>query len=280
MHTIASLLSKHTQLNGSDSSRLDCELLLSEVLCKDRAYLYAWPERFLSDEQSKQFFVLFERRQQGEPIAYILGRQEFWSLPLQVNTSTLIPRPATETLVETALERFAARRESQLSVLDLGTGTGAIALALASECLRWQVTAVDKQADAIALAKQNASNLGVKNVVFFCSDWYEKLNGQVFNAILANPPYIDAKDPHLQQGDVRFEPKTALVADKQGMADLEHIITLAPQYLLPGGYLLLEHGFQQGEAVRALLSARGFQQVQTRADLSGLARVSCGCISR
>lgn len=209
-------------------------------------------------------------------MAYLIGQREFWSLPLQVNNSTLIPRPDTEVLVETALQLSlppAAR------VLDLGTGTGAIALALKSSQPQWQVTAVDRERAAVTLAQHNANSLKLA-VAVIQSDWFAALPEQQFDLIVSNPPYIDGDDPHLQQGDVRFEPTTALVAAQQGLADLFHIIDTAPLFLAPAGWLVLEHGWQQGAAVRSQLTRQGYQQVTTVCDYANLERVTIGQWSR
>lgn len=256
---------------GSDSPRLDAELLLMHVLEVNRTWLFTWPETTLTTEQSSQAEALLQKRLTGEPVAYLTGRREFWSLPLSVNPSTLIPRPDTETLVEWALE-LTLPEDSR--VLDLGTGTGAIALALASEKTNWQVEAVDLNPAAVELARANASSLDL-NVDVFESRWFSGVDGR-FHLIVSNPPYIDAGDCHLSEGDVRFEPLSALVADAQGMADIAEIISKAPTYLYKGGWLLLEHGYEQGQAVRELLASQGFEQVSTRNDLEGRPRITGG----
>lgn len=256
----------------TDSARLDAEVLLCHCLAKPRSYLRAWPERPLSADEYHQFSQYLARRAAGEPIAYILGEREFWSLPLTVSPATLIPRPETELLVETAL---ALALPDNIFALDLGTGTGAIALALAKERPTWSVTATDRMPAALQLARTNSQALGLP-IELIESDWFSALNGRQFDLILSNPPYIDAADPHLSEGDVRFEPASALVAKANGLGDLFTLIAQAPCFLSPGGWLLLEHGWQQAEAVVATLSERGFSQVRWQADLAGQPRMSLG----
>lgn len=256
----------------SDSPLLDAQLLLAHVLQQERTYLYTWGDRVLSTDQQQQVEQLLSDRLTGHPVAYLLGWREFWSLPLKVSPATLIPRADTETLVEWALE---LDLPDQSQVLDLGTGTGAIALALASERPAWQLEGVDAQPEAVALARDNAQQLSLA-VTFAQSNWFSALRERVFDLIVSNPPYISAEDTHLQQGDVRFEPGSALVAQQHGLADLTHIIQYAPEYLRNDGWLLLEHGYQQAEDVQELLKARGFKQVGTRKDLSGQPRISAG----
>lgn len=272
-HSIVALLAQ-AQLPDSDTPRLDAELLLAHVLGKSRSYLLTWPERQIAEPEVARFQALLARRRLGEPVAYLLGEQGFWTLALQVSAHTLIPRPDTERLVEVALE-LGPRRPAR--ILDLGTGTGAIALALASECGHWQVTGVDRMPDAVALAEVNRTRLGLANAQFLHSDWFAALEQQTFDLIVSNPPYIAADDPHLQQGDVRFEPASALVSGADGLDDIRHIVTTAPAYLQAEGWLLLEHGWQQAEAVRQLLSERGFGAVQSWQDLGGHQRVTGGC---
>ncbi|WAJ38613.1 peptide chain release factor N(5)-glutamine methyltransferase [Pseudomonas sp. GOM7] len=272
MSTIATLLAT-ADLPDSPTPRLDAELLLAAALGKPRSYLRTWPERELEADQLAQFQANLQRRRQGEPVAYILGQQGFWSLELEVAPHTLIPRPDTELLVETALALLPA---TPLAALDLGTGTGAIALALASERPAWQVTGVDRVADAVALAERNRQRLQLDNAAFVHSHWFSALAGQRYGLILSNPPYIRADDQHLEQGDVRFEPSSALVAGRDGLDDIRAIIQAAPAHLLSGGWLLLEHGFDQAEAVRELLAAAGFVEVHSRRDLGGHERISLG----
>ncbi|MFC3116022.1 peptide chain release factor N(5)-glutamine methyltransferase [Cellvibrio fontiphilus] len=261
----------------SDSARLDIELILCHLLQKNRTYLFTWPDKQLSAEQTEIFLQLFNRRKSGEPIAHIIGQREFWSLPLAVNNSTLIPRPDTELLVETLLELFAQDSPQQLrQCLDLGTGTGAIVLAIASEKPHWNLLGVDFSADAVALAQHNCEQLGFKHVTIAQSNWFAQIPQQKFDVIVSNPPYIDPQDPHLEQGDVRFEPRSALVAENSGLADIELILQQSWGYLHERAWLLLEHGFDQAQAVRNLFFKRGFVQVETRLDLGGNERITLG----
>ncbi len=272
MTIIASLL-RAAQLPDSPTERLDAELLLASALGKSRSYLHTWPERIVPSEAAQTFADYVARRRAGEPIAYILGQQGFWKLDLEVAPHTLIPRPETELLVEAALQRLPA---GPTRVLDLGTGTGAIALALASERPAWQVTAVDRVEQAVALAERNRQRLRLDNVHILASHWFEALVDQRFDVILSNPPYIASADPHLAAGDVRFEPSSALVAGHDGLDDLRTIVVQAPAHLSPGGWLLLEHGFDQAAAVRELLLRQGFGDVDSVPDLAGHPRISLG----
>jgi len=256
----------------SDSARLDTELLLAHCLEKNRTYLFAWPEKTLTARQIKEFQTCMDRRLSGEPVAYILGVREFWSLSLKVNDSTLIPRPDTETLVELSLAKLSSKNER---ILDLGTGTGAIALAIAKECPHASVIACDKSNGAVILAEQNRKDNGLANVKVMQSDWFDNVEGR-FSVIISNPPYIDEGDEHLSQGDVQFEPKSALIAGDNGLADLAHIISCSPHYLASNGWLLLEHGWKQGAEVRRLMEVEGFTHVQTIPDLNGQDRVTEG----
>ncbi len=258
--------------SGSDSARLDAEVLLGFALNKNRTWLYTHPDYSLNSAELAKVNALLKQRGQGEPVAHLIGERDFWSLSLLVDASTLIPRPDTETLVEWALELPLL---ANARVLDLGTGTGAIALALASEQPSWQVSGVDKSAAAVELAIKNSHKNKLTRVEFKPSDWFNQVEG-VFDLIVSNPPYIDSQDPHLSQGDVRFEPLSALVAEQKGLADIVHIIDQAPHYLRDQAWLLVEHGYQQAEQVCQLLAAKGFQQVQTRTDLGGQPRISGG----
>ncbi|WP_241967948.1 peptide chain release factor N(5)-glutamine methyltransferase [Pseudidiomarina marina] len=272
--TIAEALRWATQqLTKSESAKLDAEVLLAHIVERDRTYLITWPDRLLEAAQQEQFAELIKQREHGVPVAHLVGQREFWSLPLTVNNSTLIPRPDTEVLVEHALS-LALPVESK--VLDLGTGTGAIALALKSSRPTWQVTAVDKMSEAVALAQQNAANLNL-DLTVKQSDWFAAIEPQQkFDLIVSNPPYIDASDPHLEQGDVRFEPKSALVAANEGLSDIDTIITGATNHLELQGWLLIEHGWKQGEAVRDLMQRARFNAVTTIRDYANLERVTLG----
>jgi|SRR5450830_375697 len=275
MTIIASLL-RAADLPDSPTARLDAELLLAAALGKSRSYLHTWPEKIVSSEAALAFSDFLVRRRGGEPVAYILGQQGFWKLDLEVAPHTLIPRPDTELLVEAALELLPA---TPARVLDLGTGSGAIALALANERPAWNVTAVDRVPEAVALAERNRQRLGLNNATVLSSHWFSALDGQRFQLIISNPPYIASSDPHLAQGDVRFEPASALVAGADGLDDLRLIIAQAPKHLEADGWLMLEHGYDQAEAVRELLSAQGFSEVHSRTDLGGHQRISLGRLS-
>lgn len=277
--TIANCLQQFPQLaDVSDSPRLDIEILLTHILQKNRTYLFTWPEQELTAEQTQIFNEFFARRLIGEPVAHIIGLREFWSLPLMVNNSTLIPRPDTELLVEATLGLFAEDDVNQtLRLLDLGTGTGAIVLALAHEKKSWQCVGVDKELAAVELAEKNRVQLNLANVKIHQSDWFAALASEApFDIIVSNPPYINPNDKHLSEGDVRFEPLSALIADNNGLADLEYIIAHAPQYLTESGWLLVEHGYDQGSAVRELFSVNHFDQVNTFRDFGGNERVTVG----
>ncbi|QHD03178.1 protein-(glutamine-N5) methyltransferase, release factor-specific [Pseudomonas sp. S04] len=272
MTIIASLL-RAADLPDSPTARLDAELLLAAALGKSRSFLHTWPERIVPSDAALTFAHYLQRRRGGEPVAYILGQQGFWKLDLEVAPHTLIPRPDTELLVEAALELLPA---TPAKVLDLGTGSGAIALALASERPAWQVTAVDRVLEAVALAERNRQRLHLHNVTVLSSHWFDALKDHRYSLIISNPPYIAAADPHLIAGDVRFEPASALVAGTDGLDDLRVIIAQAPQHLDAGGWLMLEHGYDQAAAVRDLLLAQDFVEVHSRVDLGGHQRISLG----
>lgn len=262
-----------SELSESESPKRDAEILLEHVTGKSRTYLLAFGETLLTAEQEAQLAALLARRKTGEPVAHLVGEREFWSLPPYVSAATLIPRPDTECLVEQALARLPT---AACSILDLGTGTGAIALAVATERPDCTVTAVDVMPDAVTLAQRNVERLGLGNVTVLQSSWFTALENRLFALIVSNPPYIDEHDPHLAQGDVRFEPLTALVAANEGLADLDHIVTTSRQHLLPGGWLLVEHGWTQGNAVRALFTNAGYREVATCRDYGGNERLTVG----
>lgn len=272
MIRIADVLAQ-VDLPDSATADLDAQLLLAKVLGKSPTYLRTWPERELDAGQLARYEKLIARRRQGEPVAYLLGQQGFWSLDLQVSPATLIPRADTERLVELALELGPA---GDAQVLDLGTGTGAIALALASERPDWQVLGCDTVVQAVELAEHNRQVHKLANARFMQSDWFAALTPEAFDLIVSNPPYIAAADPHLTQGDVRFEPASALVSGVDGLDAIRHIVELAPGHLQASGWLLIEHGWDQSTAVRLLLQQRGFASVQSWQDLAGHERVSGG----
>ncbi len=260
-------------LSQSSSSRIDATLLLEHVLDKPSSYLYTWPDKLLTTEQLETFNALVQRREKGEPVAYILGYRDFWSLRLFVEPSTLIPRPDTELLVELGLSLLDPKANA---LLDLGTGTGAIALAMASECPFLTVTGVDFRPDAVLLAKRNQEVNQIKNADFLVSNWFDALIDTRYAMILSNPPYIDPLDPHLEQGDLRFEPKTALIAAENGLADIRHICNSSINYLEKDGYLLIEHGYDQANQVREIFKAAGFSSIETKKDYAGHDRVTLG----
>ncbi len=259
---------------SSESARADAEILLAHCLQKSRTYLFTWPEKELEPAVEAQFKQLLALRCNGVPVAYLTGYREFWTLNLRVTAATLIPRPETELLVEAALAKIPTN--ASCDVLDLGTGTGAIALAIASERPLAKIIAVDASTAALAIAAENVQTHGLSNVMLQHSDWFTALSAQRFHLIVSNPPYIEQQDPHLQQGDVRFEPLTALASGEDGLEDIRHIVAHAPARLHAGGWLLLEHGYNQGQAVTNLLQQRGFQQVHCLPDLAGNDRISLG----
>jgi release factor glutamine methyltransferase len=258
----------------SDSPRLDAEILLAMVLGVSRAQLFARPEARVSEQEDARFKQLVARRLRGEPIAHIQGQREFWSLQLDVTPATLIPRPETELLVELALERIPV--SATFDIADLGTGSGAIALAVASERPHCRIVATDTSAEALAIAQRNATQLELTNILFQQSDWFQNLESTRFDLILSNPPYIRSDDPHLAQGDVRFDPRSALVSGVDGLDALRRIVSEAPRHLRPGGWLLVEHGYDQEVAVAGLFDSAGLTEITTVNDLGGQPRVSFG----
>lgn len=254
--------------------RTDAEVLLAYALSKPRSWLIAHANDVLSAEHTSAYNVLVEQRQAGEPVAYITGRRGFWSLELEVTPDTLIPRPETELLVELALQHLP--RDRACRVLDLGTGSGAIALALARECPQAQLVATDVSIDTLAVAQRNARRHHIANISFLHGDWFAPLDHRPFDVIVSNPPYIESDDPHLQQGDLRYEPLRALAAGRDGFDAIRRIVADAGQHLLPGGWLLFEHGWNQGEGARELLRHAGFVELSTARDLEQRERVSLG----
>ena len=277
--TLANLIAYGEELLSpqSDSAKLDTEILICFVINKERSFLLTWPEKQLSQEQAKHFIELMLRRVAGEPIAYIVNLREFWSLPFQVSPATLIPRPDTEVLVEQVLSQHV---NENLTCLDLGTGTGAIALALASEKPQWIIEAIDFNHDAVELAKRNAKNLNLSHVDIYQSDWFENVSvNKSFDIIVSNPPYIDENDHHLSEGDVRYEPKTALVAADSGLADIKVIANQARKFLNAGGFLYIEHGFEQSLAVKQILADFAYSEIETIKDYSNNDRITLACYS-
>lgn len=276
--SIKQLLEQATRRLHTESARLDAEVLLGHVLQLPRSHFHAWPEKLLPAESLKHFDQLLQRRLNGEPVAYLTGEREFWSLALSVSTDTLIPRPETETLVVQALQRIPADRPQLIA--DLGTGSGAIALAIARERPHCQIIATDIAAAAIETARHNARQLGIHSIAFLTGDWCGPLAGMQFNMIVSNPPYIAEADPHLLADDVRFEPRSALVAGPQGMDDLIRITRCAANHLQAGGWLLMEHGYDQGVQARELLEHSGFMDVIDYTDDAGQDRVIAGRYGR
>ena len=273
------------QKNPTENSKIDALVLLQHATGKSRTQILAFDDTEIDEKVRLKLTALLDRRLKGEPIAYILGEKEFWSLPLNVSKSTLIPRPDTESLVEKALQIALEKLEENpphFRILDLGTGTGAIALALASELepicqkrhIPLEIIGVDLMPDVVALAQSNAERNQL-NVEFLQSRWFDNITGK-FDLIVSNPPYIDEQDEHLNQGDVRFEPLSELVANDAGYADLRHIIELASSYLNSNGVLLLEHGWQQGEKVRSIFQENHWEMVETVRDYSDNERVTLG----
>jgi release factor glutamine methyltransferase len=260
-------------LSALSAGRVEAEILLAQSLSAPRSFLYANPELELPDARTAEYRALLRRRARGEPMAYITGHREFWSLRLQITPDVLIPRHETELLVESALEFLPAGECAR--VADLGTGSGAVALAIASERPHSEIHGTDTEPAAVDLARRNARELGLERVHFHTGSWFSPLSGP-FGLVVSNPPYIGHDDPHLREGDCRFEPRQALTDNADGLAALREIIMQAPDWLASGGWLMLEHGRDQGAAVRELMAAQGFEQVATRRDLAGHERVTLG----
>jgi release factor glutamine methyltransferase len=255
----------------SDTASLDAELLLMKALGVSRALLLTWPQRQLTEQELQLFETLLIRREAGEPIAHITGHKHFWTLELAVTDAVIIPRPETELIVEWVTKSFL---DDELKVVDMGTGSGAIALSLAYEKPHWQILATDVSSEALAVAEKNADYHDLKSVEFRQSDWCQALEGETFDVVISNPPYIAPGDPHLCIGDVRFEPRRALVASQFGFADLFRIMAQAKTVLKSGGTLVLEHGFSQGEKVRERLAVEKYHDIETLIDLSGNERIT------
>ncbi|PID34466.1 MAG: protein-(glutamine-N5) methyltransferase, release factor-specific [Thiotrichales bacterium] len=274
---IRDLLHRATQqlAESSDSARLDAELLLAHCLNKPRSYLFTWPEAEPDSAQLNCFDNLVQQRITGQPVAYLLGYREFRDLKLNVTRDTLIPRPETELLVETALEFLSGNTDSR--ILELGTGSGAIALALAKELPAAHITACDISTAALAVAQDNAGQYQLNNINFLQSDWFSNIpTNQPFDLIISNPPYIADNDPHLNQGDVRFEPAGALVSGHDGLNDIKQLINQSVNYFKQDGILMFEHGYDQGEKTTALMRAAGYKDTRCIKDLAGHDRITLG----
>jgi release factor glutamine methyltransferase len=254
-----------------DSAAIDSKVLLAACLECEQVYLHTWPEELLNEHQVQRFEASIRHRILGHPVAHIVGFRDFWAQRLKVSPATLIPRPETELLVELALELDIGQYPD---VLDLGTGTGAIALALASEKPTWKLTGADKSQAAVVLAKENALLNQLKTVKFIQSDWYSAFESQRFDLIVSNPPYIEIDNHYLTQGDVRFEPHSALVSGSDGLDDIRTIVAQSTRYLKAGGWLAIEHGYQQKQALFDILKTHGFYAISTELDLNGLPRVT------
>lgn len=271
--TIRQLLDRARARLGGEAASLDTEVLMAAVLQKPRSYLYAHGDAVPGRAEQRRYLELVTRRAAGEPVAYLTGRREFWSLELEITPDTLVPRPETERLVELALERV---EEQAAAVLDLGTGSGAVALALAAERPGWRILGVDVHAASVDLAARNAGRLDLANVRFVVSDWYEAVDDRRFSLIVANPPYVRENDPCLAGSGLRCEPRRALVSGRDGLDALRTVIAGAPRHLVPGAWLMCEHGADQGGAVRELFSQAGLVAVETARDLAGAERVTLG----
>ncbi len=275
LQSIRALIDRATaEITESESARLDAELLLASLLQKSRSWLHTWPDRTIQSDLTTRFNRLVARRISGEPVAYLLGSQPFWTLELKVTADTLIPRPETELLVETALAAIPV--ELPCRVADLGTGSGAIALAIATERPNATIFATDQSEAALAVAQENATRHQLNNITFLAGSWFTPLTGEPFDLILSNPPYIAESDPHLAQGDLRFEPPRALRSGDDGLDDLKQIIKQASQYLHHTGQLMVEHGYEQGNAVRSLFQKHNFNHIETQRDLGGEERITHG----
>lgn len=265
------------ELAEGESPAIDAKVLLCDALKRDSTFLLTYPEYQLSVEEIQHFQAMVARRVEGEPVAYIIGSQDFWTLTLKVNEHTLIPRPETELLVETVLSLVASHPQNEqqhpLRILDLGTGTGAIALALASELPQAHIEAVDRIPEAVELAQENASNLGIGNININQSDWFDNVTDEPFHFIVTNPPYVEEDSPWLNQGDVRFEPASALTSGDDGLDDIRYIIEQSKSRLFYGGWLLIEHGYTQSDAIQRLFEQAGYLNITAIDDYSGHPRI-------
>jgi len=269
------LRSASTQLSDlSESPRLDAEVLLAHMLNRSRTWLVTWPEKTLTEAQASEYEALVQRRKAGEPVAHITAQREFWSLPLHITKDTLIPRPDTELMVEQIL--FAYPANTKIELVDLGTGSGAIALALGSERPNWKITATDQSSAALEVARHNARQLNINNIEFISGSWFEPLAGRVFDVIASNPPYIPDQDPHLRQGDVRFEPLSALASGADGLNDIRELCKQAKHHLKHKGMLIIEHGFDQKEEIREIFTVSGYKNLSQHHDLASNPRLTSG----
>ncbi|MFA5919907.1 MAG: peptide chain release factor N(5)-glutamine methyltransferase [Methylococcaceae bacterium] len=259
---------------SSDSAALDAEILLCLTLDKERSHLRAWPDKELQPEHTARFWTLIQERQKGTPIAYITGRREFWSREFHVTPDVLIPRPDTELLIELSLKLIPP--DKLIKIIDLGTGSGIIAITLAAECPHALVSATDFSLAALRIAQLNANKHHIDNIQFYQSNWFANVPDAKFHLIVSNPPYIAEDDVHLKQGDIRFEPQTALCAGEQGLSDIKIIAETARNRLEPGGHLLIEHGYDQLHPVQTIFKDFHYDNVQTVTDLSGQPRVTYG----
>ena len=271
LSTILATLSRQL-VSHSETPQLDAELLLAKITQQTRTQLFAHPEKILSPEEQQELSQVVKRRMTGEPMAYILGHQEFWSLDMKVTSAVLIPRPETEMLVDWALKHLPNHKKQHIA--DLGTGSGAIAIALAHECPRWMIAATENSEKALVIAKENAARHAVKNVTFYLGHWCDALPRRDYHAILGNPPYIAEKDSHLPH--LSFEPQSALVSGKEGLDAIKKIIVTAKDYLCVGGYVVLEHGYDQSEKIFHLMKENNYRDIKDYTDLAGLPRMIVG----